>query len=172
MAQVKGNQPRLYKAIQDNILQQLPLEVYEHEERNRGKDINWSVHLYEAHLGKWHKDWPGVKRIIQIHKTVEHKSKVTHSDRYYISDLNQTSALKYHDGIRKHWGIENRLHWVKDVVHKEDQNRIRKGNGPINMSIMSTIAINIHRKHGNDSITNGQIKCGCNLKWTLGLVRT
>ena len=146
--------------------------MHEHRERNRGKNVCWSVSVYPAHLGPWHRDWLGVKRIIQVCKSVQTKFKKTHSQRYYISDLKYSSALEFYLGIRKHWEIENRLHWVKDVVHKEDRNRIRTANGPINMSIMSTIAINIHRKNGNDSITNGQIKYGSNIKQTLEMFRT
>jgi predicted transposase YbfD/YdcC len=46
------------------------------------------------------------------------------------------TASEFADGIRGHWGIENRLHWVKDVVFKEDSSRIRTGNAPANFSIV------------------------------------
>jgi len=71
-----------------------------------------------------------------------------------MSDLD-LNAEEFHQGIRGHWGIENRLHWVKDEIHKEDKNKIRCGTGPVAASIFSSIAINIHRKNGNDSISEG-----------------
>jgi len=132
--------------------------------------VTWSVLLYEAHVGPLHKEWSKLKRIVQVHKNVEKGKNRSTNQRFYISDLNNRNAKYYHQGIREHWGIENRLHWVKDVVHKEDKNRIRKDNGPINMSIFSSIAINIHRKNGNDSITEGQIKFCCNLPSALEIV--
>ncbi|MBD2605939.1 transposase [Scytonema hofmannii FACHB-248] len=58
--------------------------------------------------------------------------------------------------IRGHWGIENRLHWVKDVIFDEDNSTIRMGNAPANLSVMRTIALNILRRNGHASITTAQ----------------
>lgn len=59
-------------------------------------------------------------------------------------------------GIRGHWGIENRLHWVKDVIFDEDHSTIRMGNAPANLSVMRTIALNILRRSSYASITTAQ----------------
>jgi len=170
VAQVKRNQPRLFQGIEQIIMNQCPLDFYEYQQRIKGADVTWSVLVYEAHVGAVHKDWSNLKRIVQVHKRVEKQKSITTNQRFYISDLTNDNARYYYKGIRQHWGIENRLHWVKDVVHKEDKNRIRIKNGPINMSIFSAIAINIHRKNGNDSITEGQIKFCCNLRRTLKII--
>jgi predicted transposase YbfD/YdcC len=66
------------------------------------------------------------------------------------------TASEFADGIRGHWGIENRLHWVKDVVLKEDSSRIRTGHAPANFQIIRAIAINLIRRNGYDSITSYQ----------------
>ena len=47
--------------------------------------------------------------------------------------------------MRAHWGIENRLHWVLDVVFKDDQSRLRKGHGAKNMAVVRHFAINLVR---------------------------
>jgi predicted transposase YbfD/YdcC len=49
--------------------------------------------------------------------------------------------------VRGHWGIENRLHWVLDVVFNEDRARARKDNGPENLAVLRRFAINIIRAH-------------------------
>jgi predicted transposase YbfD/YdcC len=49
--------------------------------------------------------------------------------------------------LRSHWGIENRLHWVLDVVFAEDANRARKDNAPENLAILRRLALNIIRNH-------------------------
>lgn len=49
--------------------------------------------------------------------------------------------------VRSHWGIENRLHWVLDVVFNEDRARARKDNGPENLAVLRRFAINIIRAH-------------------------
>jgi hypothetical protein len=66
------------------------------------------------------------------------------------------TAAEFASGIRGHWGIENRLHWVKDVVFKEDASTVCKGNAPANFSIVRAIAINIFRRNGYDSVTTHQ----------------
>jgi predicted transposase YbfD/YdcC len=62
----------------------------------------------------------------------------------YISSalLNAEQAA---DAVRGHWGIENRLHWVLDVVFNEDQSRLRKGHGAKNMAVVRHFAINLVR---------------------------
>ncbi len=67
-----------------------------------------------------------------------------------------STAEKFAQGIRGHWGIENRLHWVKDVVFQEDNSKIRMSNAPANLSVMKAIAINILRRNGHTSITIAQ----------------
>ena len=61
---------------------------------------------------------------------------------------------------------------MKDVIHQEDDNQIRVGNGPVNAAILSTIAMNIHRKNGNDSIKYGQIKFRAMTKELFKMLRT
>ena len=161
---MKRNQPKLHEAIQNIKLEHPPVDSYYHSERNRGKDITWAVHVYSAHIGVLHKEWVNLNRIIQVHKIVEHKDRVSHSERFYISDLTTYNAAFYHHGIRGHWAIENKLHRTKDIFHSEDNNGIKKGSGPLTMSTISSIALNIHQKKGGKSITDNQIKFCCHLK--------
>ena len=91
------------------------------------------------------------------------------SPTYYISSLSPTSSL-IPQGIRRHWSIENRLHWVKDAVTKEDtspqlQGKARTLKGfwstlltlglppRTNISIIKSWVINLLRVHGFDSMT-------------------
>jgi hypothetical protein len=59
-------------------------------------------------------------------------------------------------GIRGHWGIENRLHWVKDVVFDEDRSTIHMGQAPANLSLLRAIMLNVLRRSGYSSITSAQ----------------
>jgi len=55
--------------------------------------------------------------------------------------------------VRAHWGIENRLHWVLDVVFHDDLMRLRTDNGPRNMSTIKHMAMNLIRAApGKDSL--------------------
>ena len=49
--------------------------------------------------------------------------------------------------IRSHWGVENRLHRVLDVVFHKDDSRVRVGHGPENFAILRHIALNLLRQH-------------------------
>ncbi len=80
------------------------------------------------------------------------KTRKSHETAYYISDVRSNKAAYFARHIRAHWGIENRLHWVKDVVLKEDGSKIKKGAAPENFSIMRNIVCNIFRANGLDSI--------------------
>jgi predicted transposase YbfD/YdcC len=60
--------------------------------------------------------------------------------------------------VRSHWGIENRLHWVLDVVLAEDANRSRKDNAPENLAILRRLALNIVRNHPAQTSMRQKIK--------------
>ncbi|MDK4544464.1 transposase, partial [Kingella kingae] len=53
--------------------------------------------------------------------------------------------------IRNHWGIENNLHWVKDVHFKEDNSLIRNSNSAFIYSILFSLVLNIVRLYGYKS---------------------
>lgn len=60
------------------------------------------------------------------------------------------------EGIRQHWRIENRLHWVKDVIFSEDAAPFSNYNAATNWSIIRNIAINLARKGGYNSLTKAE----------------
>ena len=62
--------------------------------------------------------------------------------RYYISDLDKNSE-EFNNLVRGHWGIENNLHWALDVVFREDESRVIKGNAPENFNTLRKIALQI-----------------------------
>lgn len=68
-------------------------------------------------------------------------------------------------------GIENKLHWVKDVICGEDANRIRHRTSAMSDAVLGRVGLNLHRKAGHDSITEGQIKFGSTVKELIKLIR-
>ena len=64
--------------------------------------------------------------------------------RCYISSRKLT-AKDFAEAARSHWAIENGLHWVLDVIFKEDQSRLRRGDGAQNMALMRHLALNLIR---------------------------
>jgi hypothetical protein len=73
---------------------------------------------------------------------------------------NQKAAERLLGLVRGHWTIENRLHWVRDVVFDEDRSQIRKGNGPRVMATLRNLAISVLRLAGASSIAKALRWCG------------
>lgn len=92
--------------------------------------------------------WPSLKSIGQITSHITRNNKTSTETRYYISSL-QLTAQALNDIARSHWGIENSLHWMLDVVFNEDKSCIRNDNGAENMDILRKWALNILYKVKN-----------------------
>jgi len=89
-------------------------------------------------------NWQDLNSIIKIGSVREEviTGKTTEETRYYISSC-QCDAKTFNKLIRKHWSIENNLHWSLDVNFSEDSSRIRKGYADQNFSIIRRIALNL-----------------------------
>lgn len=99
--------------------------------------------------------WIGIKSLIRVERVGTRGGKQYHDVACYISSRMGT-APEFSQGIRGHWGIENQLHWVKDVVLNEDRSTIHLGNAPANLSVVRAITLNILRRNGHTSITQAQ----------------
>ena len=87
---------------------------------------------------------PGATTIIKVRSRTALKDRCRTDTRYYISSA-ALSAEAAARAVRGHWGIENRLHWVLDVVFGDDQARLRTGHGAKNMAVVRHFAINLVR---------------------------
>jgi len=156
---VKENQPTLLKNIKELISSEKPTDTTAYIEKNRGRIELRETRVFDApeYLVK---DWKGIKKIIRVERTTRRGEKVSEEKAYFISS-SDGDAEYFNRGIRLHWGIENSLHYIKDVVFGEDDSKIRKDNSPENSSIIRNIAINTFRDNGFDSITTG-IRLYCN----------
>jgi predicted transposase YbfD/YdcC len=90
-------------------------------------------------------DWRDLTSICMVRSTREIKGRTTVEHRYYISSL-KPNAENIGITTRKHWGIENSLHWVLDIVFREDECRKRKDHSAENFAIIRHIALNTLKK--------------------------
>ncbi|MEH2464986.1 MAG: ISAs1 family transposase [Nostoc sp.] len=151
---VKANQKNLYRQIRHNTENSKPTSRYITVEKTRNRVTKRTVEVFHDLTGI-SPEWVGLKSLIKVERIGTREGKPSHQVAYYISSK-VYSAIDFAKGIRGHWGIENRLHWVKDVIFDEDRSTIRMGNAPANLSVMRTIALNILRRNGYSSITQAQ----------------
>jgi predicted transposase YbfD/YdcC len=88
--------------------------------------------------------FPGLVMIGMIESEVERNGKLERARRYYLCST-RLDAATFARAVRAHWGVENRLHWVLDVVFHDDLARLRSGHGPENMAVVKHMALNLMR---------------------------
>ena len=89
--------------------------------------------------------FPGLATVAMVEAAVERDGKSSIARRYCLSSL-PLDAATFAGAVRSHWGIENRLHWVLDVIFRDDQARLRTGHGPENMAVVKHMAVNLVRQ--------------------------
>ena len=77
--------------------------------------------------------------------------------RYFLLSK-YVSAKRLLAIVRSHWGIENKLHWVLDVIMNEDRNRARRDHAPENLATLRRLALNILRTHPDNKSMRRKIK--------------
>jgi predicted transposase YbfD/YdcC len=106
-------------------------------------------------------DWWGLQTVIMVRSERFVDGKKSEESRYYISSLSN-NAKQALGAVRGHWGIENKVHWVLDIAFREDECRIRKGNGAQNFAVLRHIALNLlkQEKTAKCGVKNKRLKAG------------
>ena len=84
-------------------------------------------------------DWAKLHAIGAVKSTVWEKEQTRTETRYFITSLKDVN--QFADAVRKHWSIENQLHWQLDATFGEDSSRARKDNSPLNLNILRKTAL-------------------------------
>jgi hypothetical protein len=106
-------------------------------------------------------DWPAVAQVGFLERTVTVGGEASVEVHYLITSVprDRAGAATLLAWARGHWGIENRLHWVRDVTLGEDANRTRSGSGPQVLAALRNLAISTLRV---DAVTNIAAALRCN----------
>jgi predicted transposase YbfD/YdcC len=86
--------------------------------------------------------FPHLAMIGMVETCVQRNGMVARERRYCLSST-KLDAKTFAAAVRAHWGIENRLHWLLDVVFHDDLARLRSHNGPQNMAVIKDMAMNL-----------------------------
>jgi predicted transposase YbfD/YdcC len=87
-------------------------------------------------------EWAGLRTIVEVQATCQRGDRTHTETRQYLSSL-EPDAARLQEVIRRHWAIENELHWVLDVVFNEDQSRIRQGFAAENAGVLRKLALTV-----------------------------
>jgi len=150
---LKANQPALLEDVAD-FFADPPADMLEPafettdgdhgriEERRHVvcRDVGWLTRDRHASGARF----AGLSMIGMVETRVERAGAIKRERRYYISSAS-LDAGTFAAAVRAHWHVENRLHWVLDVVFHDDLARLRTGNGPANMAVIRHMAMNLVR---------------------------
>lgn len=139
-------------------------EIVDHSHQRQVHRRAW---VYEAPAHLQH-TWAGLKCLIWVERWGIREGKPFHEQTAYMSDL-ALSADEFLHRIQQHWGIENRLHWVRDVTFGEDSAR-PGGNAPILWAVLNCFIISIVRQLGFRTIPQGVRALTNQIEWVFEIL--
>ena len=144
---LKGNHPQLYKTVVSKFEEELPAETketfYQTTEKGHGRIETRSY--YSAEAGNWipnWSEWCNLKSIGIVMSDVYKQGTNSAQVRFFLCSFSP-DASRLAEAVRGHWGVENGLHWVLDVVFKEDASQKRTDHAPRNFSLVRKMALNL-----------------------------
>ena len=150
---VKGNQPGLQREVFDKVLPLLrkaPHHVA--EEHSRGRIKRWSCWITDADGI----DFPHASQAAFIRRETFEVSggRISKENALVISSrkAGKMTAAEVNRDVRGHWGIENKSHYVRDTVYREDHDQAWAGEGPQALASLRNLAIGLFRLKSADSI--------------------
>ncbi len=151
---LKGNQPKLAKIAQTLSERGTPLSCATTIDHTHSRLVQRECLVFAA-PEYLQKSWAGLETIVVVQRTGERHRQPFYEQQFYICSQ-CLEAQQFLVDILGHWGIENRLHWVRDVTFCEDLPPRRGGNAPVNWSILHNFFITLARKLGFRTIPQAQ----------------
>ncbi len=169
---LKENQPMLYQDAELYFRETSPeLPMCETLEKDHGRFERRTYYLLTERAWdyEWEK-WANLQGIGMVKSHVWENSALREDTRYFITSLTDVNEFAY--AVRKHWSIENQLHWCLDVIFREDDARARKDKSPLNMNILRKTALSLvnQAKYGRVSKKKMMFKAALNPNVLLDII--
>ena len=150
---MKGNQPRLKEEIV-TIWEGDPGASPQATRSNKYGGRAERRQLWVSNILVGYSDWPHLAQVCRLKRTVTCKGKTRQEVAYAVTSLPPEAASpdRLLELWRAHWGIENRVHWVRDVTMDEDRCQVRTGAAPQVMATFRNLAISLLRLAGKANI--------------------
>ena len=146
---VKRNQRNLHSKIDEMFsvtgVERCRLRWTTELDLQHGRSVDRSLTSIDLEPGEL--DWPGAKQIYRFRrkKWDPKRNALKEEVVYGVTSLadNEASTPQLLQLVMEHWTIESTVHWVRDVVFREDASRVHVGNIPIGMSLLRGVCLNI-----------------------------
>jgi predicted transposase YbfD/YdcC len=158
---LKGNQSGLLADVKANFI---PESTHEQITKGHGRIEKRNVSICQTL--DCIRSWSGLTTLIRVEserQQIRHQFiEVTTQTRYYISSLS-TTAQEFALRIRGYWGVENKVHYVRDVTQAEDKSRIRTTPLPQIFDIARNFILNLYRDQMFENMAQAQRLCSFGL---------
>lgn len=144
---LKANQPELYEQCV-NLFEKHPVhDTHQWVEKSHGRieTRTCSVITELGWIEEERKLWPSMNALVRVQAQREINGVQSIETRYYISSLTRDAEF-FNLAVRRHWNIENNLHWTLDMIFDEDTSRKRIDHAPENFALIRKLAINIVKR--------------------------
>ena len=166
---LKGNQSTLSEQVESffekankSSFEGYDVDYYETKEISRDRcevRRHWTLNVSESKIDV--EPWSELNIIgmVESQRTINKQTSVEY--RYYIGSIENDAKL-FGNTVRRHWGVENNLHWQLDMSFREDESRMRKGHSAENFVVMRHVALNLLKKDKSVKlgIKNKRLKAG------------
>ena len=167
---LKGNRPELHAEVEAYFADPAnagSCERHETIDGDHGRierrtciaahDVDW---LKSDRRLPGERTFPQLAAIVCVRSETEREGRLQSETRYFLSSA-QLGAKTFASAVRAHWSVENRLHWVLDVVFHDDLARLRTGFGAHNMAIVKHMAMNLLRHPRDKHSLKNRRKLAC-----------
>lgn len=166
---LKGNQGNLFKSVKANfVAQQSHRELSKGHGRVEKRVVSLCTQLDGIPA------WPGLTTLIQVERQRRFKKGgqprlETETSYYVASFLEPVETIAQR--IRGYWGVENKVHYVRDVTQGEDASRIRMHQLPQVFAVARNFALNLYRSNQFSNMAQAQRRCKFGLETLKRLFR-
>ena len=146
---LKANQPELHAGVALLFEQPVSVPATVRQKNRHGDRLEVRELAVSSDLNEW-TNWPGLAQVGRLTCLRRRKGQTAVETSYIITSLpsEQANPGQLLALVRGHWGIENRLHWVRDVTFDEDRCQIRTGAAPQVMAALRNLVIGLFRLAG------------------------
>jgi predicted transposase YbfD/YdcC len=174
---VKGNQPSLHDAVYAVFDRACETDFAGVHHDDHGSVDDGHGRHEERYVTVIHDpqglppEWPDVAAVVLVGREREVKGKRADTAHYYITSLRGTAA-ELGTLIRRHWSIENELHWTLDVTFREDASRTRADHAGANLGLVRRVAVSLLKQDpGKESMPTRRLRAALDERYLEQVLR-